>query len=188
MEKERRRLEGMAFTFINKFPDYADRLPPELYAIRQVRRGQGVLEPRLEYDRLRQCWHYPEPPAGNGAGTDKGPAPGPVPEQKFRLVSFGQLRPGNDPGYLVDELIPLRGIVLIWGKRKCLKSFWTYDLSFHVARYRNIASGAYCRAPSSTVPSKARTATRNGRKHCGATTKSLPLRKFRSISSPAAPT
>lgn len=151
MEKERRRLEGMAFTFINKFPDYADRLPPELYAIRQVRRGQGVLEPRLEYDRLRQCWHYPEPPAGNGAGTDKGPAPGPVPEQKFRLVSFGQLRPGNDPGYLVDELIPLRGIVLIWGKRKCLKSFWTYDLSFHVARYpeyreRSVLQGAvvYC--------------------------------------------
>ena len=62
-----------------------------------------------------------------------------------------QLRPGNDPAYLVDELIPLRGIVLIWGKRKCLKSFWTYDLSFHVAHYfeyrgRGILQGpvVYC--------------------------------------------
>jgi hypothetical protein len=49
-------------------------------------------------------------------------------------------------------LIPLRGIVLIWGKRKCLKSFWTYDLSFHIAhcaeyRERPILSGGpvvYC--------------------------------------------
>ena len=148
-EKVRRILEGMAFSFINKFPDFADRLPPELYAARQVRRGQGVLEPKLEYDRLHRCWHYPEPPAGNG--TDKGPASAPAAEQKFRLVPFGQLRPGNEPGYLVDELIPLRGIVLIWGKRKCLKSFWTYDLSFHIARYpeyreRSILQGAvvYC--------------------------------------------
>ena len=148
-EKVRRILEGMAYSFINKFPDFADRLPPELYAVRQVRRGQGVLEPKLEYDRLHRCWHYPEPQNGNGA--DKGPTSAPAVEQKFRLVPFGQLRPGNEPGYLVDELIPLRGIVLIWGKRKCLKSFWTYDLSFHVAQYfeyrgRGILQGpvVYC--------------------------------------------
>ena len=66
-------------------------------------------------------------------------------------MPFGQLRPGNDPGYLVDELIPLRGIVLVWGKRKCLKSFWTYDLSFHIAhcheyRGRGVLQGhvVYC--------------------------------------------
>ena len=145
-ERERRRLEEMAFSFINKFSDYVDRLPPDFYAVRQIRRGQGVLEPKLEYDRLRKCWHYPEPPGPNlhVVDGDKGAAPlgngttapKAAPEQKFRLVPFGQLRPGNDPGYLVDELIPLRGIVLIWGKRKCLKSFWTYDLSFHVAHYQ----------------------------------------------------
>jgi AAA domain len=137
-EKERLRLEKIAYSFINKFPDYIDRLPPEHYAVRQVRRGQGVLEPKLEYDRLRKVWHYPEPPTPRlqvVEGGKEAPAR-PAPEQKFRLVPFGQLRPGNDPGYLVDELIPLRGIVLIWGKRKCLKSFWTYDLSFHVAHYQ----------------------------------------------------
>ena len=105
--------------------------------MRQVRRGQGVLDPQLVYDRTRQCWYYPEPPQGaasegakdNGKSTSangKGP--------RFQLVPFGHLRPGGDPGYLVDELIPLRGIVLVWGKRKCLKSFWTYDLCFHIAR------------------------------------------------------
>jgi hypothetical protein len=63
-DKERRALEGISYSFVNKFPDYADRLPPELYAIRQQRRGQGVADPVLEYDRLRKCWHYPEPSHG----------------------------------------------------------------------------------------------------------------------------
>jgi hypothetical protein len=61
-DKEWLRLEKMAYSFINKFSDYADRLPPDKYALRQVRRGQGVLEPKLEYDRLGKHWHYPEPP------------------------------------------------------------------------------------------------------------------------------
>ena len=149
--KERRHLEGMAFNFINKFPDYLDRLPPDLYAVWQVRRGQGVLEPKLVYDRLHKSWHYPEPPSRPDARVVEGSKPAPAPEQKFRLVPFNQLRPGNDPSCLIDELIPLRGIVLIWGKRKCLKSFWTYDLSFHIAhcheyRGRDLLQGpvVYC--------------------------------------------
>jgi AAA domain len=161
--KERRRLDAMAYSFINKYPDYADRLPPDLYALRQVRRGQGVLDPILEYDRAHQCWQYPKPPNGpefrvvengkpetNGKPTPDKPTTS-AQEPKFRLVPFGMLRPGNDPGYLIDELIPLRGIVLFWGKRKCLKSFFMYDLSFHVACYpeyrgRTIQQGAvvYC--------------------------------------------
>jgi hypothetical protein len=150
-ERERRRLEEMAYSFINQFPDYADRLPADLYAVRRVRRGQGVADPQLVYDRASKLWHYPEPlqEAPRSGANENGKAP---PEQKFRLIPFGQLRPGNDPGYLVDELIPLRGIVLIWGKRKCLKSFWTYDLCFHIAhcteyRGRTIQSGGvvvYC--------------------------------------------
>ena len=153
-DKGRLILEKMAYSFINKYSDYADRLPADLYAMRQARRGQGVPEPQLVYDRTQQLWHYPEPPqstaqeepprkGANGNGSTATP--------RFRLVPFGMLRPGKEPGYLVDELIPLRGIVLIWGKRKCLKSFWTYDLGFHIARCpeyreRNILSGAvvYC--------------------------------------------
>jgi AAA domain/Bifunctional DNA primase/polymerase, N-terminal len=149
-DKERLCLEKMAYSFINKFSDYADRLPPDKYAARQVRRGQGVLKPKIEYDRLHKCWHYPEPPDGPDLRVVEGdkPAPSsPAPEQKFRLVPFGQLRPGNDPGYLVDELIPLRGIVLIWGKRKCLKSFWTYDLGFHIAHCHEYRGRGVLRGP-----------------------------------------
>jgi hypothetical protein len=133
--KERHRLVAMAYSFINKFSDYADRLPPALYTARQTRRGQGVLDPQLLYDRTRRLWHYPEPPQDTPPESPRDGGNGGAAKQKFRLVPFGQLRPGNDPGYLVDELIPLRGIVLVWGKRKCLKSFWTYDLGFHVAHY-----------------------------------------------------
>ena len=60
----------MAYSFVNKFSDYADRLPPDLYAVRQERRGQGVLEPRLEYDRLDKCWYYPELPEAGRAHRD----------------------------------------------------------------------------------------------------------------------
>ena len=125
-------------------------------------------------------WHYPEPPSRprlQRRRREQGSARSPAPEQKFRLVPFGQLRPGNDPGYLVDELIPLRGIVLIWGKRKCLKSFWTYDLSFHIAHYHEYRGRSCCRGRSSIALSKARTATRNGRRHCGVTTKSRTTRR-----------
>jgi hypothetical protein len=53
---------------------------------------------------------------------------------RLRVVPFNQLRPGTDPGYVVDGTIPMRGIVLVWGKKKCLKSFTVYDMCFHVAR------------------------------------------------------
>jgi hypothetical protein len=144
-ERERLRLEKMAFSFINKFSDYADRLPPDLYATRRERRGQGVLEPKLEYDRLHKRWHYPEAPELQDAPPS---APDSRPgEQRFTLVPFCQLRPGTDPGYLVDELIPLRGIVLFWGKRKCLKSFWVYNLSFYIARHTEYRGRSILRGP-----------------------------------------
>jgi AAA domain-containing protein len=60
-------------------------------------------------------------------------------------------RPGPEPLYLVDELIPLTGLVDVWGKAKCFKSFWCLDLRLHVAmgweyRDRYVRQGAvvYC--------------------------------------------
>jgi len=52
---------------------------------------------------------------------------------RFRLVAFQEMRPGLEPVYLVDELIPSAGLVLIWGKQKTYKSFWVLDLMLHVA-------------------------------------------------------
>src|SRR5262249_38244238 len=44
---------------------------------------------------------------------------------RFKLVPFAGMRPGLEQLYLVDELIPATGLVDIWGKAKCFKSFWT---------------------------------------------------------------
>jgi hypothetical protein len=73
------------------------------------------------------------------------------PKYRFRLVSFSDLKPGVEPPYLVDELVPLAGIVLVWGKPKCFKSFWTLDLTLHVAlgweyreRYVRQGTVVYC--------------------------------------------
>jgi AAA domain len=52
---------------------------------------------------------------------------------RFRLVNFQDMRPGLEPTYLVDELIPSAGLVLVWGKQKTFKSFWLLDLLVHVA-------------------------------------------------------
>jgi len=52
---------------------------------------------------------------------------------RFKLVAFDDMKPGLEQLYLVDELIPVAGLVDIWGKPKCFKSFWTLDLMFHVA-------------------------------------------------------
>jgi hypothetical protein len=71
--------------------------------------------------------------------------------RRFKLVSFGDMRPGLEPLYLVDELVPIAGLVDVWGKAKCFKSFWTLDLMLHVAmgweyRDRLVRQGAvvYC--------------------------------------------
>lgn len=92
-------------------------------------------------------------------GTEQGEQPAgdpprdgaPQPKCRFKLVAFSDLHLGNDPLYLVDELIPIRGLVDLWGKAKCCKSFWAYDLCFHIAmgweyRDRYVQQGAvvYC--------------------------------------------
>ena len=71
--------------------------------------------------------------------------------KRFRLVTFDDLRPGPEPLYLVDELIPVAGMVDVWGKAKCYKTFWSLDLMLHVAmgweyRDRYVRQGAvvYC--------------------------------------------
>ena len=73
------------------------------------------------------------------------------PHYRFKLVPFSEMRPGPEPLYLIDELIPVAGLVDIWGPPKCFKSFVTLDMMFHVAskreyRDRCVRGGAvvYC--------------------------------------------
>jgi AAA domain len=57
------------------------------------------------------------------------------PKYRFKLVSYKDMRVGADElPYLVHELIPARGIVVVWGAPKCYKSFWLHDTMLHVAK------------------------------------------------------
>jgi hypothetical protein len=52
---------------------------------------------------------------------------------RFWLTPFAEIVLGNETTYTVDNLIPKLGVVVIWGKPKCGKTFWTFDLEMHVA-------------------------------------------------------
>jgi hypothetical protein len=162
--EEKVRLEGQCFDFIaNKHPELSAALPDEFRdafeaALRSGRR------PRFVY-RRGTGWHMRALTVVNG-GLDGGrapegseeekaqkdsPDPAAVPHYRFKLVPFSSLKPGPEPLYLVDELIPLTGLVDVWGKAKCFKSFWCLDLMLHVAmgweyRDRYVHQGAvvYC--------------------------------------------
>jgi len=52
---------------------------------------------------------------------------------RFRLVPFREIKISTVPAYLVKGIIPRCGLVVIWGPPKCGKSFWTLDLTMHIA-------------------------------------------------------
>ena len=56
------------------------------------------------------------------------------PRITFPLIPFHELRPGPDPQYRVKGVLPRTGIVVVWGPPKCGKSFWTFDITMHIAR------------------------------------------------------
>jgi hypothetical protein len=92
-----------------------------------------------------------EGPSEGRAGENK-PGEAELPKRyRFPLLRFGDMRPGTEPNYLVDELIPLAGLVVVYGAPKSGKSFWTLDLVLHVAlaweyRERAVQQGTviYC--------------------------------------------
>lgn len=70
---------------------------------------------------------------------------------KFPLVPLHEIRLGSLARYLVHGVIPLGGLILVWGPPKQGKSFWIFDLMMHVAlgrdyRGRRVRQGAviYC--------------------------------------------
>ena len=52
----------------------------------------------------------------------------------FELIPFNQVQFMTTPTYVVKDVIPDTGIVIVWGPPKCGKSFWTFDVSMHIAR------------------------------------------------------
>ncbi len=69
--------------------------------------------------------------------------------QRPRLapIPFKEILLGTSAVYLVKNLIPREGLVVVWGPPKCGKSFWTFDLTMHIAlgwgyRGRKVKQGA----------------------------------------------
>lgn len=52
---------------------------------------------------------------------------------RFNIQQFDEIMLGDTPPYLVRDLIPTKGLTVVWGPPKCGKSFWTFDLAMHVA-------------------------------------------------------
>lgn len=61
------------------------------------------------------------------------PKVAPAEPKSIELIPYSQIEFNDDPQYLVDLVLPLAGLVIVWGPPKSGKSFWTFDLMMHVA-------------------------------------------------------
>jgi hypothetical protein len=133
-----------------------DWLPPEYYqrALEILRGGRklslswNASGPYIrKKGRTVNGQDYPEPEVGetriNGAAppineTERAPTPAATAlrRPRFPLIDFGELVPTDDVPYLIEDLFPRRGLVVIWGRVKTLKSTWVLDAFLHVARGR----------------------------------------------------
>jgi AAA domain len=62
----------------------------------------------------------------NGNGNGRG-------RVRFELIDFADIRVDTQRRYLVKNLIPRDGLVVVWGPPKCGKSFFVADLALHIA-------------------------------------------------------
>jgi hypothetical protein len=148
-DRERFDLIRMCYDLVNKAmkdngEDLSHCLPDDLYDGWQKVLAKGE-RPVVAFNghgpHIRGYpWQKPVEPASNGSGLqlvssqDAPQESREEPKYRFRLMSFSDMRPGVEQPYLVDELIPAKGIVLMWGPPKCYKSFVMLDLMLHVAK------------------------------------------------------
>jgi hypothetical protein len=67
------------------------------------------------------------------ATSDRSMSAGTEVKRRFQLSSFEGISLSSTHPYLVRDLIPREGIIVIWGPPKCGKTFLTFDLAMHVA-------------------------------------------------------
>jgi hypothetical protein len=83
--------------------------------------------PDIDFEALGAKPEEPREDAGTKARSKK---PG-----RFQFTPSWEMKPGAEEApYLVDELIPQKGVVLLWGPPKCLKSFFLLDVMWHIAK------------------------------------------------------
>jgi hypothetical protein len=98
-----------------------------------VRSAQGS-STRLEGNDTANADTANSAPVQPAAPPGRPAAPKP-PAPRFKLLRYNELRPDlQHDDYLVDELLPRTGLYVVWGKFKCLKTFWVFDLMLHVAK------------------------------------------------------
>jgi hypothetical protein len=71
------------------------------------------------------------------------------PKRRFPLVPFSEIQVSRSSAYLVRNIIPSEGLVVVWGPPGCGKSFWVLDLVLNVAlgrKYREhrVKQGDVC--------------------------------------------
>ena len=52
---------------------------------------------------------------------------------RLTLIPFAQIELSTSSRYLVKNVLPREGLIVVWGPPKCGKSFWIFDLMMHVA-------------------------------------------------------
>jgi hypothetical protein len=142
---QRRQIEDSCYGFIKKTwresARLVDALPDNLLALwREIERRGGSPDLCKKRGLGRGEWSVKDTGPAEEIPTAEAPPTQPKQEDpkqerklRFRLIKFQEMRPGLEPSYLVDELIPSAGLVLVWGKQKTFKSFWLLDLFVHVA-------------------------------------------------------
>ena len=68
-----------------------------------------------------------------GAASEGASKPVEPSKARFHLTRFRDIAITEGVAYLVKDLIPTMGLVVVWGPPKCGKSFWMFDLSMHIA-------------------------------------------------------
>jgi hypothetical protein len=89
------------------------------------------------------------PQPGDATG-DAQPGNGqkPAAAPRFKTTSFETIMINAKPAYLIKGIIPSRGLIVIWGPPKCGKSFWTLDISMHIALGREYRGRRVHQGPS----------------------------------------
>jgi AAA domain len=189
-DKEERDIEDMCKDLINKAmasgDDLSHVLPDELFTAWQRIKQRG-LRPNLSRNRGglfvratpdRKIDAAPDASASSVPpneesdesieGFPNDPPNGGEPKKyRFKLIPFHEMVAGaGDQDYLVDDLIPSKGIVLLWGPPKCLKSFFMYSAMFHVAKGWEFAGRAVQQGPVIYCALRVATATASELMRC----------------------
>lgn len=55
------------------------------------------------------------------------------PKPPLQLIPWNKITLGTAPRYLIKNLIPKTGLVVVYGPPKCGKTFWLFDVLMHIA-------------------------------------------------------